>query len=105
MYDRKGRIVVSGSVDEDKLFEAAIEAGCDDLDIEPLEEANLSIVYSNPSEMSSMIEALNSIGSEIVESNLAYVSKAPLECSEEDFEKNMSIIDALEDLDDVDSVE
>jgi transcriptional/translational regulatory protein YebC/TACO1 len=37
--------------------------------------------------------------------SLVYVSKAPVEVSEKDFEKNMEIIDALEDLDDVDSVE
>ena len=36
---------------------------------------------------------------------LVYMSKAPVECTEEDFEKNMEIIDALEELDDVDSVE
>ena len=36
---------------------------------------------------------------------LVYVSKAPVECSDEEFEKNMEIIDALEELDDVDSVE
>jgi len=33
------------------------------------------------------------------------VSKAPVECNEKDFEKNMEIIEALEELDDVDSVE
>lgn len=33
------------------------------------------------------------------------VTKAPVEVSEEDFERNMAIIDALEELDDVDSVE
>jgi transcriptional/translational regulatory protein YebC/TACO1 len=37
--------------------------------------------------------------------SLTYVSKAPVECSDEDFEKNMAIVDALEELDDVDSVE
>ena len=36
---------------------------------------------------------------------LAYVTKAPVECTEDDFEKNMILVDALEELDDVDSVE
>jgi len=31
--------------------------------------------------------------------------QAPVECSDDDFEKNMAIIDALEELDDVDKVE
>lgn len=52
-----------------------------------------------------MGDAVRSLGHEEVKVNLAYVSKAPMEVSEEEFEKNMDIIEALEELDDVDSVE
>ena len=52
-----------------------------------------------------MFEALKGMGFEDAKMSLAYVSKAPVECSDEDFEKNMDIVEALEDLDDVDSVE
>lgn len=48
---------------------------------------------------------MRSLGYEDVKVSLAWVSKAPVEVSDEDFEKNMDIIDALEELDDVDSVE
>jgi len=104
MYDRKGRVEVLGEVDEEQLMEAAIEAGCDDMDIVKGPE-DTTIVYTNPAETSQMLEALTSIHKQVVASGLVYVSKAPVECSEEDFEKNMNIVDALEDLDDVDSVE
>lgn len=105
MYDQKGRIVTRGTFEEDDLFEAAIEAGCDDLEVAEGEEENTTIVYSNPKEMSLMIEALNSIEKEIIKSEIVYVSKAPVECTDKDFEKNMKIIDALEEFDDVDNVE
>lgn len=105
MYDRKGKIEVNGVVDELELMDAAIEAGCDDLEVVEGDEEGTTIVYSNPKEVSAMMEALKSIGHEDAKMSLAYVSKAPVECSEEDFEKNMIIIDALEELDDVDSVE
>jgi len=36
---------------------------------------------------------------------IAHVSKAPLQVTDEEFEINMGIIDALEELDDVDSIE
>jgi transcriptional/translational regulatory protein YebC/TACO1 len=62
-------------------------------------------VYTDPKEASLMLDAVKSLGHLDAKMSLAYVSKAPVECSEEDFEKNMVIIDALEDLDDVDSVE
>lgn len=53
-----------------------------------------------------MFEAVKKIGKdEGAKMSLSHVSKASVECSEEDFEKNMAIIDALEELDDVDSVE
>ena len=64
-----------------------------------------SIVYTEPTEVAAMAEAIKAMGNEEIKFSLAYVSKAPVECTEEDFEKNMEIIEALEELDDVDSVE
>jgi transcriptional/translational regulatory protein YebC/TACO1 len=52
-----------------------------------------------------MLDAVKGMGHENAKMSLVHVSKAPVECSDEDFEKNMDIIDALEELDDVDSVE
>jgi len=106
MYDRKGKVTVVGEVDEDTLLEAAMEAGCDDLEIvEGEDDDGTTIVYTNPSELALMNEALSSIEKEVTKSELVYVSKALIECSEEDFEKNMVIIDALDEVDDVDFVE
>jgi transcriptional/translational regulatory protein YebC/TACO1 len=52
-----------------------------------------------------MADAVRSLGHENMKVGLVWVSKAPVEVPDEDFEKNMEIIDALEELDDVDSVE
>ena len=104
MYDRRGKVEVPAVLDEEVLLEAAIEAGCDDYEM-VLDEGE-TIIYTDPKEASSMLDAVNSMGyEENVKLSLCYVSKAPVEVSDEDFEKNMQIIDALEDLDDVDSVE
>jgi len=107
LYDRKGVVEVPvAELDEEALLEAAIEAGCDDYEIVEGEEEGTTWIYTDPQECAMMVEAVNSMGFEKdVKMSLRYVSKAPVECSEEDFEKNMSIIDALEELDDVDSVE
>jgi transcriptional/translational regulatory protein YebC/TACO1 len=61
-------------------------------------------VYTNPNDAGAMAEAVKGMGHS-VKMCLTHVSKAPVECTDEDFELNMDIIDALEDLDDVDSVE
>ena len=106
MYDRKGMIEVPAVLDEMEVLEAAVEAGCDDMELVAGDEEGTSVIYTDPTETGMMMEAVKSLGFETgVKMSLVYVSKAPVECSDADFEKNMQIIDALEELDDVDSVE
>ena len=106
LYDRKGKLEVPKTVDEEQLLEAAIEAGIDDFSLEEGDLEGTSIVYVEPQDTSAMADALKSIGFEQgVKMSLVFVSKAPVEVSDDDFDKNMDIIDALLDLDDVDSVE
>lgn len=98
MYDRRGAVAVTGKVDEEALLEAAIEAGVEDYEIAEGDEDGTSIVYADPKEVSLLFEALVAIGNneEDMKMSLAYVSKAPVEVSEDEFEKNMAIVDALE---------
>lgn len=105
MYDRKGKVEVSAEVDEEKLLDAAIEADIDDYLLEGGDEEGTSVVYVEPTNSANMLGAINGMGFEEAKMSLAWVSKAPIECNDEDFEKNMAIIEALEELDDVDSVE
>ena len=104
MYDKRGMVTVPAALDEDALLEAAIEAGCDDYEMSI--DGDATILSTDPKEVSLMMDAVKSMGfEEGVSMKLGHVSKAPVEVSDEEFEKNMQIIDALEDLDDVDSVE
>jgi len=107
MYDLKGKIVIpSTDVDEEALLMSAIENDVSDMELVEGEEEGTSIVYTDPKETAAMFEAVKAMGLDAgAKMSLSYVSKAPVECSDEDFDKNMAIIDALEELDDVDSVE
>lgn len=107
MYDQKGKIVIpSTTVDEEALLMAAIENDVSDVELVEGDEEGTSVVFTDPKETGAMFEAIRSSRIGIpTKMSLTYVSKAPVECSDEDFEKNMSIIDALLELDDVDSVE
>jgi len=104
MYDYKGKVTIEGVPDEEELLEAAIEAGCDEMELVDGDEEGTSIVYTGPKEVGIMMEAVGSLkfSSKGV---IAHVSKAPLQVTDEEFEINMGIIDALEELDDVDSIE
>jgi len=106
MYDLKGKIEIPSVVDEEDLLMAAIDNDVDDMELIEGDEEGTSIVYTDPKETGAMFEAVKSLGlEEGAKMSLTHVSKAPVECSEEDFDKNMNIIEALEELDDVDSVE
>jgi len=106
MYDRRGKVEVPSVLDEEELLMAAIDADCDDMELKEGDEEGTSLIYTDPQDAGKMVEAVKSLGfEEGVKMNLVYVTKAPVECTEEDFEFNMVIIDALMELDDVDSVE
>ena len=105
MYDRKGKIDVPSALDEEQLLDAAIEADIDDFLLLEGDEEGASIVYVEPTDSANMLGVVNTLGYEDAKMSLAWVTKAPVECTEGDFEKNMLIVEALEELDDVDSVE
>lgn len=105
MYDRKGKIEVAAELDEEALLEAAIEADIEDYEMLPGDEEGTTIVLTDPNEGGMMNDAIHSMGHEETKLSLAWITKAPVECTDEEFEKNMNLIDALEELDDVDSVE
>jgi len=105
MYDHKGKIEIPDAVvDEEALMDAAIEADIDDFILEEGDEEGSSVVLVEPSDSGKMVDVVKGMGHENSKMSLAWITKAPVECNDEDFEKNMEVIDALEELDDVDSV-
>jgi YebC/PmpR family DNA-binding regulatory protein len=106
LYDRKGKIEVPDAViDEEALLDAAIEGDIEDFILEEGDEEGSSVVLVEPSDSGKMFDVLKDMGFEKAKMSLVWISKAPVEASDEDFELNMEVIDALEELDDVDSVE
>jgi YebC/PmpR family DNA-binding regulatory protein len=106
MYDRKGKVDVPDAVvDEEALLDAAIEADIEDFLLEEGDGEGSSTILVEPTDAAKMLDVVKEMGFEQAKMELCYISKAPVECTDEDFEGNMNIIDALEELDDVDSVE
>lgn len=105
MYDRKGKVEVNAVVDEEKLLDLAIENDIDDFSFEEGDEEGTTVILVEPSDCANMFDVVKNMGHEQAKMSLAWITKAPIECSDEDFELNMEIIDALEELDDVDHVE
>merc|ERR1712238_338288 len=106
MYDRKGKIVVPDAVvDEEALLDSAIDADIDDFMLEEGDEEGSSVILVEPPDCAAMFDVVKGMGHEQAKMSLTWITKAPIECTDEDFEKNIEIIEALEELDDVDNVE
>ncbi len=98
-FDHKGMIRVKANIgDRDDLLMQAIDAGAEDVQ----EEGDESIVYTAPTDLAKVRDALKAAGIEITEAELTYVPNNTVEVTDEATAgKIMRLMDALESLDDV----
>lgn len=95
-FDRKGMIRVNGTGDD--ILMQAIDAGADDVQ----DEGNESVIYSEPTALAKVRDALKDAGLEITEAELTYAPNNTIEITDKDTAgKIVRLMDALEDVDDV----
>ncbi|MCC6667887.1 MAG: YebC/PmpR family DNA-binding transcriptional regulator [Polyangiaceae bacterium] len=100
-FDRLGTIALDkAQVSEDKLMEAAVEAGADDY----RDEGDVWMVYTPKEQLYEVVAALEKAGLPLGESKIAYVPKNKKEVSGRDAEVCLNLVDALDEHDDVQSV-
>ena len=97
-FESKGVVVVTDTSEASQ--ELAIELGAEDIDID---EDSLSI-YTQPSELYAVVDALQQQGLEVSVSQLTKIAQNETALSEDDAAKVLRMIEALEDLDDVQNV-
>lgn len=102
MFERKGVLIIekTGDLTEDKIFEIAIEGGADDVQT----EEDSFVVYTNPSSLKSVEEAFKNAGIELLSAESEMVPNNYIVPEEKQIEKIENLIDALEELDDVQNV-
>lgn len=95
-FDHKGAIRVKATGDD--LLLTALDAGAEDVQ----EEDGESIVYTAPTDLARVRDALKDAGLEITEAELTYVPNNTVEITDAATAgKIMRLMDALDDLDDV----
>ncbi|HSX07327.1 MAG TPA: YebC/PmpR family DNA-binding transcriptional regulator [Candidatus Saccharimonadales bacterium] len=95
-FDRKGMIRVKTAGDD--VLMAALDAGADDVQ----EEDGESVIYTAPTELAKVRDALKEAGLQITEAELTYTPNTSVEVTDEATAgKIMRLMDALEDIDDV----
>jgi len=101
MFDRKGQILLDGKdLDEDAALELALEAGAEDV----ASEDGQYVVTTEPASFHAVRTALDGRGLKILEAELAMVPKNTVHVEGKDAEAVLKLIEALEELDDVQKV-
>lgn len=102
MFDRKGQMLVdAAAVDEDAAMEAALEAGAEDF----ARDEDQYVVTTDPVSLHAVREGLAAKGIATTEAQIAWVPKNTVRVEGEAAQQLVKLIDALEDLDDVQKVE
>ncbi len=100
-FDRKGVIIVPKSVSEDALMETALEAGAEDI----TDEGEVWQVLTAATDLPDVRQALDDAGVAVDSSEVTMLPQNTIPITEADKAKAiLRIIDALEDLDDVQNV-
>jgi len=102
MFERVGEInYPADTTDADSMFEAALEAGAEEVESDDDGHAIYSAATDLHAVMSALTEAL---GSEPESAKLIFKPKEPMELDKEAAEKLMRLLDTLDDNDDVQTV-
>ncbi|HOX33960.1 MAG TPA: YebC/PmpR family DNA-binding transcriptional regulator, partial [Spirochaetales bacterium] len=101
LFSRKGVLSYDGEkYSEDKIMEAALEAGADDVQ----NEGGELVVYTDPASFESVLDAMNAGGYETDGAEISMVPESYVSPSKEDAGKVQKLIDKLEESDDVQNV-
>jgi YebC/PmpR family DNA-binding regulatory protein len=100
-FERKGVVILPRSVDEDDIMMAALDAGAEDL----VDEGDTWRLTSAPSDLNAVRDALTgaSLPFDSADSTMLPTSTVPLDTAES-AKAVLRVIDALEELDDVQDV-
>jgi len=108
LFDTRGQIMVSAEgIDEEKIMEAAIEAGATDVqspEPDDDDDAGYWTLTTEPTEFQAVKDALEDAGFKISEAWIAMVPQNLVSLRGDDARKLMNLIDVLEDHDDAQKV-
>lgn len=107
MFDRKGVVTISGSPDEEKLLEASLEGGAESYQLlEENEETPASAeVFAAVEDLESLSQALQNSGFQVTDAELRWIPGNTVEVIDASQARSLlKLMDALEELDDVQTV-
>ncbi|MCL4121742.1 UNVERIFIED_CONTAM: hypothetical protein GTU68_011266 [Idotea baltica] len=101
LFNKKGIISYPEGIDEDRVMEAAIEAGADD--IVTNDDGSVDVITASE-DYATVKDALDQAGIEAISSEVTMHPETTVALDVKEAEKALAMIDAFEDLDDVQDV-
>lgn len=101
MFDRKGRIYLPASGDDDAMMEVALDAGASDF----AREDDIFAVTTELSDLHAVKEALEKKGLKVREAKLEWLPQSTVHVTGDEAKTLVKLLDVLDDLDDVQNVE
>ncbi|MDY6938336.1 MAG: YebC/PmpR family DNA-binding transcriptional regulator [Cyanobacteriota bacterium] len=105
MFDRKGVVEISGTVDEEQLLEVSLEGGAESYEL--LEEEDLAgvEVFAGANDLETLSQALQGGGFSVVQAELRWIPTTTVEIADAEQARSLlKLMDALEESDDVQNV-
>jgi YebC/PmpR family DNA-binding regulatory protein len=100
LFERKGLISFSADNDFDQVFEAALEAGAEDVK----DEGDVYEVITDPADFIEVREAMTATGLQLETADVAMLPQNQIQLEGKPAETMLKLMDALEDNDDVQNV-
>ena len=101
MFDRKGRMYLPATGDEDAMMEVALDAGASDF----AREDDTFAITTEASELHAVKEALEKKGLKISDAKLEWMPQSTVHVTGDDARILVKLLGVLDDLDDVQNVE
>lgn len=105
MFAKKGVCRLCGPINEEHLLEISLEGGAESYELTEVEETAGAEVFTDPTNLEYLGKTLQGAGCNVANSEMRWIPGNTLEVTDPDLAKSlMKLMDALEDLDDVQSV-
>ncbi|MBE9181342.1 YebC/PmpR family DNA-binding transcriptional regulator [Oculatella sp. LEGE 06141] len=105
MFEQKGVATVTGVTDEDALLEASLEAGAESYELTEMDDQMGADVFCAVSDLEPLSQALQDKGYSVQHAELRWIPGNSLDVSDAEQARSLlKLMDALEDLDDVQTV-
>lgn len=101
LFEKQGIINFAPGADEEQIMEVALEAGAEDIDTEEDGAISVTTPWEN---LSDVVSALDTAELPPDHSEVTMVASTTTECDDELAQKVLRLVDALEELDDVQEV-